>query len=77
MTDSANRQNKIDGGSLQSHLKPSNRPAGVSSQAIDESIRRMAESAHRRLVMNQSGGLPGPEIHRRSRFRKFLDIFSR
>ena len=68
-------ENRIDSRSLRTHLKPSERPANVPSELIDESIRRIAQRAQRRLVMNQTGGLPGPEIHRRSRFRKFLDIF--
>lgn len=70
-------ENKIDGGSLRSYLRPSERPPDVAPEAIDDSIRKMAEAAHRRLSMNQSGGLPGPEIHRRSSIRKILDIFSR
>ncbi len=77
MTLAPKPENRIDGGSLGSYLKPSDRPEGVPSEAIDESIRKMAEAAHRRLVMNQSGGLPGPEIHRRSPMRKVLDFFSR
>jgi hypothetical protein len=77
MAISSETENKIDSQSLHDYLEPSERPQGVPPDAIDESIRQMARRAHRRLVMNQTGGLPGPELHRRSVSRLLVDVFTR
>lgn len=47
-------------------------PEGVNEKDLDDAIREMSEMAHRRMIIDQCGGLPGPPIERQSLIRRLI-----
>jgi hypothetical protein len=66
---------ELNGRNLQRQLVLS-LPEGLLAEEVDRSMKEMAASAHRLLVINQCGGLPAPPVHKPSLLRRLLDLFS-
>ena len=63
---------RLDAETVLENLDTDRLPEGVGRQELDLAIQSMAELAHRRMVIDQCGGLPGPPIERETLLRRII-----
>jgi hypothetical protein len=66
------RSRVVDREVLKAALEDDALPKGTSEEDFALEIRRIAADAHRRMIMDECGGLPGPPVQRPSLTRRIL-----
>lgn len=72
-----NRGRRVDAASLSKNLAPNQLPTGLTQESANQAIREMAHGARRLMIVNDSGGLPGPPRAHTSLVRRILNLLDR